>query len=95
MSADGSKLYVAGNPGGIYILQRTPAPKLAINASSGNLAFSWTVPSTNFVLQKSPNLTGGNWVTLTNLPALNFSNLQNEVTIPATNGAGYFRLITQ
>jgi hypothetical protein len=68
---------------------------LAINASNGNLAFSWTMPSTNFVLQVSPDLSGNNWVTLTNPPVLNLTNLQNELSIPPSNAAGYFRLIAQ
>jgi photosystem II stability/assembly factor-like uncharacterized protein len=95
MSADGAKLFVAAHPGGIYMLQKTPAPQLAINGSGSNLAFSWTVPSTNFVLQESPDLAGSNWVTLTNSPVLNFTNLKDELSIPLPDGAGYFRLITQ
>ena len=29
---------------------------------------------------------------LTNCPILNPDNLQNEVTMPSTNGAGFYRL---
>jgi hypothetical protein len=34
-------------------------------------------------------------VTLTNTPALNFTNLNDEVRLSATNTSGFFRLVTQ
>jgi hypothetical protein len=61
--------------GGIYILQTVPAPELNIAPAGSNLALSWLLPSTNFVLQQNLDLTTTNWVTLTNTPTLNFNNL--------------------
>jgi hypothetical protein len=50
------------------------------------------VPSTNFVLQQSADLIS--WADLTNAPALNLTNLQNQVTLPPSNGSGFYRLKT-
>ena len=99
-SADGNKLALAiGNPGGsyaaipgpIYTSQSVPAPQLNLALIAANLAFSWTVPSANFVLQQSADLF--NWLDVTNPPALNFSNLQYQTTLPPAQ-AGFFRLAT-
>jgi hypothetical protein len=92
-SADGSKLVVVAYGGGIWTLQTTPSPQLNINPSTTNLALSWLIPSTNFAVQQSSNLIS--WVDLTNTPALNLTNLQNQVTLSPTNGSGFFRLISQ
>ena len=63
--------------------------------SSDKFTLAWTVPSTNFVLQQNSDLATANWVTLTNTPVLNFSNLQDEIVLSPTNGSGFFRLMTQ
>jgi hypothetical protein len=95
-SADGNKSVVVVNfNGGIWTSQTTPSPQLNITPSSNNLALSWIVPSTNFVLQQNLDLTTGNWGTLTNKPGLNLTNLQDEVTLSPTNSSGFFRLISQ
>jgi photosystem II stability/assembly factor-like uncharacterized protein len=100
-SADGDKLVAAPlgdqsfNPAPIYTLQITPVPQLNLTLLSDNLALSWIVPSTNFVLQQNCDLSPANWVTLTNAPTLNFTNLQNQVMLSITNASGFFRLITQ
>jgi hypothetical protein len=94
-SADGAKWYGAANRGGIYALQRQPAPRMTLTASSTNLAFSWTLSSTNFVLQQSSDLTGNDWVTLTNQSVVDFTNLQEQIQIPAGDTARFFRLLAQ
>jgi photosystem II stability/assembly factor-like uncharacterized protein len=99
-SADGNKLVAAalsasGNPGSIYSSYTAPTPLMKLAPSGGNLAFSWIVPSTNFVLQQNFDLTTAGWVTLTNTPVLNLTNLQNEVTLSPANSSGFFRLISQ
>jgi hypothetical protein len=57
-------------------------------------AISWIVPSTDFVLQQNPGLTTSNWMDVTNPPALNFTNLQNEVTLLPIGDSGFYRLKT-
>jgi hypothetical protein len=92
-SADGSKLVVAGaNNSGIWTYQSTPTPKISLKASSNGLAFSWIVPSSPFVLQQSSNLTATNWLTLTNTPTLNLTNMQNEVVLPPSGATSFYRL---
>ncbi|HEV2437258.1 MAG TPA: hypothetical protein VG077_14795 [Verrucomicrobiae bacterium] len=101
-SADGSKsVAVSQNQypppyvGGVWVSQSVPMPQLNLASSSNGLAFSWIVPSTNFVLQENSNLTTTNWVTLTNTPALNLSYLNNEVVLSPSNSSGFFRLMSQ
>ena len=95
VSADGSRMVAAASGDGIYVAQTTPKPQLNLTAANGNLAFSWLIPSTNLVLQQNLNLTTTNWATLTNTPALNLTNLCNEVTVSPTNSSGFFRLVSQ
>jgi hypothetical protein len=46
----------------------------------------------NFVLQQSSDL--ASWTDMTDTPALNLTNLQNEVVLSPTNGSGFYRLKT-
>jgi hypothetical protein len=95
MSADGNKLVGATGDypsGPIYTSYSAPAPQLNITPSSSNLALSWTVPSTNFVMQQSSDLFV--WKDLTNTPVLNLTNLQNEVVLPSPGGNAFYRLKT-
>jgi hypothetical protein len=94
-SADGNRLAATAWDGGIWISQTAPSPQLNLSCSNGALNFSWLVPSTNFVLQQSSDLSADDWTTLTNLPALNFTNLQEQLTLAPTNNSGFFRLIAQ
>jgi hypothetical protein len=92
-SADGGKLVAAvGYGGGIYTSQTTPSPRLNLTPATTNLTLAWTVPSTNFVMQQSADLTS--WTDATNPPILNLTNLQNEVTLPMPAGSGFYRLKT-
>ena len=96
-SADGGKLAViASGPGGggIWTLQTAPAPQMNTTPANGNLTLSWIIPSTNFVLEQNLDLTSMNWTDVTNMPVLNLTNLQDEVTLPLTNGSGFYRLAT-
>ena len=93
-SADGNKLGLAANgSGGIYTSQSTPAPQMNLTLISGNLKFSWLVPSADFVLQQSPDL--GSWTDVTNPPVLNPTNLQNEIILSPAGDSGFYRLQTQ
>jgi photosystem II stability/assembly factor-like uncharacterized protein len=78
----------------IFITYSPPSPQLNITSSTGNVWLSWIVPSTNFVLQQNLDLTTANWVTLTDTPTLNLTNLQNEVMLSPSNNSGFYRLAT-
>ena len=99
-SADGNKLTAGSSfsggtfSGGIYTLQSIPESFLNIAPSDTNLTLSWIVPSTNFVLQQNTDLTTTNWTDATNSPVLNFTNLQNQVTLPISAGDAFYRLKT-
>jgi hypothetical protein len=75
-----------------YTAQSVSAPELNLAPLHTNVALSWIIPSTNFVLQQSSDLTA--WVDVTNKPALNITNLQNEVTISPSNSSSFYRLKT-
>lgn len=92
-SADGTKLYAAGDY--IYTLQSAPSPRLNLASSGAHRTLSWLVPSTNFVLQQNVDLGGANWTTLTNRPTLNLTNLQDEVSLSPTQTSCVYRLIAQ
>jgi hypothetical protein len=80
------------DPGYIYTSQTTPALSINLTPVNGNLTLAWLVPSTNFVLQQSSDLSS--WTNVTNAPALNLTNLQDEVVLSPTNSSGFYRLKT-
>ena len=100
MTPDGDRMFaingggISGSPGSVYTAGFTPAPVLKSTLSRSNVMLAWTVPSTNFGLQQKLNLTAASWVTLTNQPTLNLTNLQNQVTLPLSGSSGFYRLKT-
>lgn len=98
-SADGNKLVAIGFPGTffgeIWTSQSVPSPQMNLASVGNGLAFSWIVPSTNFVLQENSDLATTNWLTLTDTPTLNLSNLNDEVVLSPSNSSGFFRLLAQ
>lgn len=94
LSADGNVLAGQRNDTNIWIARYTPMPRLAIAPRNTNVQLSWTVPSAPFVLQGNTDITTTNWVTLTNLPSLNLSNLHNQVSLPQIGNQGFYRLRT-
>jgi hypothetical protein len=91
-SADGNMLVAGTSYGGVWISHVTPSPQLNISTVSSNMALSWIIPSTNLVLQQNLDLATTNWLTLTNTPALNLTNLRNQIMLPPSNGSGFYRL---
>jgi hypothetical protein len=91
-SADGSKLVAAAADAGIYVWQTPPTPVLKIVRSGQNLRISWIVPSLDFVLQQNSDLTTAGWTDVTVKPALNYTNLHYEVSVPPPTGTVFYRL---
>jgi hypothetical protein len=91
-SADGNKLMAVVYGGGIWTLQTTPSPQLNLTLSDTKLALAWIIPSMNFVLQQSADLSS--WSVVTNQPVLNLTNLQNEVILPPPDSNVFYRLKT-
>jgi len=94
-SADGHKLVAVSYGAGIYTLQTTPTPDLHISRSVDGMQVSWIVPSQAFVLQQSPDLVAPIWTEVKTAPALNLTNLRNEVTVTAPNDRMFYRLATR
>lgn len=94
-SVDGGKLFAAagffGN-GPIYISRSVRAPRINVVRTHGNVKLFWFVPSTNFALQQSADLT--KWTDITNTPVPSADNLDNQVTLTGTNKIGFYRLKT-
>lgn len=98
-SADGNRLVAAvvpdqtGTNGGIYSFYSTPSPQLSIvRLPSASVRLSWLAPATNFVLQQSADLSA--WTEVTNLPVLNFTNLEDQVMLPGEGSRVFYRLTT-
>jgi hypothetical protein len=94
-SADGNVVYAAVTNGGIWVGRSTPTPVLKLTSSIQGPFVSWTIPSANFILQQGSALDSPGWTDLTNPPTLNLTNLQNQLTLPATNSTALFRLRSQ
>lgn len=92
VSADGGKLVAVVNGGGIWISQAAPTPSLGIARANTNLVLSWIVPSMDFALQANFDLTTTNWTDMPATPTLNFTNLQNQVTVPLRTADRFYRL---
>jgi len=92
-SADGCRLFAAATGDGIYAFQTTPSPLLKIKQSGSSLLLSWIVPSMDFVLEESADLT--NWFDVQAAPALNYTNLHYEVSLPAPISPRFYRLASQ
>ena len=95
MSADGGTLVATvGWPtatSAIYVTQTAVAPALNLTASDNGPIVSWPVPSVNFTLQQSIDLSS--WTDVTILPVLDLTSLQRQVTLPATSASTFYRLI--
>ena len=100
-SADGNALIAASmdisgaGQGLVYTWQSTPAPRLNLLASAGNLVLSWTLPSRKFVVQQNSDVGTTNWTDVPTMPVLNSRTLRNEVTLPGTTGSVFYRLISR
>lgn len=92
-SADGNLKWATCTGGPICYLQTTPAPVLNIAASADTVTISWIIPSANFALQQSPELTPGNWSDVSVLPTLDYDKLEYKVSLPLTPGPVFYRLI--
>ncbi|MGH7980422.1 MAG: WD40/YVTN/BNR-like repeat-containing protein, partial [Limisphaerales bacterium] len=92
-SADGKVLAAVSQFGGIWVSQTPPSPQLNVNDSSNTLDFSWIVQSTNMVLEESPDLK--NWTPLTNAPSLNYTNLEEQLSLSPDSICDFFRLVSQ
>jgi sugar lactone lactonase YvrE len=86
-SQDATRLVgIANNE--IYTAQWPPF--LSTQPTVGSLVFSWLGPSSVYVLQQNVDLTTTNWVTVPITPIT--TNYQNQVTLPASSNAMFFRL---
>lgn len=69
----------------------TNRPALAISRSGANVTLKWPLSTDPaYTLQFNSNLVSTNWTTVTNLPAIVIN--QKMVTLPAADGAVFFRL---
>jgi photosystem II stability/assembly factor-like uncharacterized protein len=96
-SADGNKLVAVSGVyalGLIYTSYSTPVPQLNLAYTNNALNLSWLVPSTNFVLRQNFYLTTTNWTDMTNIQALNLTNLQYQVILSPSNTSSFYRLAT-
>ncbi len=91
-SADGAQFVAATGSDGIYIWKAAPAPVVGIREAGTNVVISWTVPSANFALQESSDLTAGIWRDVNVAPVLNFTNLQYQTVLGGATNREFYRL---
>ncbi len=88
---DGGKLALVN--GTIYIAQSVSfVPALSVTLATNSAILSWLIPAAPFTLQQSADLE--TWSIVTNAPVLNFTNLQNQVTLPISQSQTFYRLKT-
>jgi hypothetical protein len=68
-------------------------PKLTATVNgTGTVVLSWTVPSDGFLLQRTTNLLGTNWLTVPD--AISIAGTNNQFKAPVVSGASlFYRLI--
>ncbi len=94
-SADGGRLLAVQHLGGVYTLQSVVPPSLSIARSGGNILLSWVVPSMSYVLKQNSDLSTTNWTVVPGTATLNYTNLRNQLTIPAPAVSTYYRLVSR
>ena len=96
VSADGCQMIAIGSSAqGIQLGRLTPSPQLNIQSQDPNVSISWLIPSTNFVLQQSSDVSNPAWTPVSINPTLNFTNLNQQVTVPGNGSNAIFRLSAQ
>jgi hypothetical protein len=93
LSADGGRRFALGQNLRIWKSETIVAPLLSLGFSGGNIRVSWLAASTPLVLQEAGDLTSS-WAAVSNVPSLNVTNLLQEVGLPMTTGARFYRLAT-
>jgi hypothetical protein len=88
--ADGSRLLLASSDSYLYQLISTPRPRLNLHVVDANALLAWSVPSRSFVLQRSSDM--GNWIDENVAPSFSLSNIEFEVTVPASSKLGFYRM---
>jgi len=97
-SADGNTLVAASMNGrtdclGLaYTCHLTPAPELKLTSAGETYVLSWIVPSRRCILEENSDPSTAEWIEVTSVPVLNYTNLQNQVTVPKMPGSRFYRL---
>jgi photosystem II stability/assembly factor-like uncharacterized protein len=91
-SADGNLLAATTSGASIFLSSTIPAPVLRVALIGGEFQTCWTVPSMNFVLQGTSDLTTANWLDVNAPPVFDYTNLEYQVSVPAQD-TGFQRLI--
>jgi photosystem II stability/assembly factor-like uncharacterized protein len=91
-SADGNSLIVLSSYA-MYALKTTPTPTLDFSQMTEGLSLSWTVPSSDFVLQENSEPSATGWTDVTAQPKVDPATEQHKVFVPCAGGARYYRLM--
>jgi photosystem II stability/assembly factor-like uncharacterized protein len=91
-SADGNVVFAAPSNGEIWVRRTIPNPRLNIVPTAPGPLLSWIIPSADFKLQRAADLVAPHWINVTNVPVLNLTNLQNQVTVPWGGKLEIYRL---
>lgn len=89
----GGTYAISGGFWGIYsVVQMPGSPLLTITHSGSSVVISWPTPTSNFTLQQNNSVSNaGGWGAVSQ--TTNSASGTNSVTIPATGGQLFFRLV--
>jgi photosystem II stability/assembly factor-like uncharacterized protein len=97
-SADGGISVALGydwknaKPGFIHLSQSIFLPRLNLTLSGGDAILSWVIPSADFTLQESGDLSTANWTEVGQNPTIDITTLQNQVRTSLHLNNRYYRL---
>jgi len=75
----------------LAVLQTAGSPLLTITRAGSQATISWSSSATGFMLQQSSTLLPNSWLTSTNTLTTNGGTI--SISVPATSGYQYFRLV--
>jgi len=96
-SADGGRVVGTTSEEG-QILTRAQVvvpPRLTIAITDEQAFLSWLTPSALFVLQQTPSLAQPDWTEADAQPTLNYTNLNQEIALPAPCSSVFYRLVSR
>lgn len=89
-SADGNRLFAGLNLGEIHTSRTSATPHLNITAAGTNSVISWIIPSMQFGLQESPDLSPTSWMDVLTQPTT--SLYWQQVILAPSSGNHFYRL---
>jgi hypothetical protein len=89
VAVSGNYVYLANESDGLRIFLMVPQLSIANNGGN-NVLISWPVTPATFTLQQSVDISGANWMNVTNSP--NVVGNRYQMMLPQPGGSTFYRL---